>query len=78
MTGILLHGCIGYHFSVSGMQCETMMTQLTPRNKRLVSREMVVPCLCGSEILKFGIKQVNKGQISTVVRKMVFQALTIH
>ena len=34
--------------------------------KRLVSKETVVTPLWGSQPLKFGIKQVDKGYISTV------------
>ena len=35
-------------------------------NGRLVSKETMIPRRCGSETLKFAIKQVNEGQISTV------------
>ena len=34
-------------------------------NHRLVSKETVLPCWCGSEALKFGIKHVVTGQMST-------------
>ena len=34
--------------------------------KGLISEEIVLPCQWGSEAQTFGIKQVDKGQISTV------------
>ena len=34
-------------------------------NHRLVSKENMLPCWCGSEALKFGIKHVVTGQMST-------------
>ena len=34
----------------------------------IVLKETVVPRPCGSEALKFGVKQVDEGQISTVKR----------
>ena len=39
---------------------------LFPVNQRLVYKEVLVPCWCGSETLNFGTKQVDKAQISTL------------
>ena len=39
-------------------------------NERLVFQETVVLHQCGSDTLKFGIKRVDGGQISTVKTEM--------
>lgn len=42
-------------------------------DERLVSTETVVSCRWGNETVKLGMKQIDKGQISTVKRYQSFE-----
>ena len=42
-------------------------------DERLVSTETVVPCRWGNKTVKLGMKQIDKGQISTVKRYQSFE-----
>ena len=52
----------------SGRRVDEQEDSTHELNERLVSEETVIPRRCGSETLKFAIKQVDKGQIFTVKR----------